>query len=182
MKLIFIRHGETEANAKRIIQGRESNKLTERGKEQAKEVGKQLKKYKIDMVFCSPLDRCIETLENILEECPINKEIFISNLLEERFLGEYIGVNLDDIDWKEIDQDNKINQEMGVESLADLKKRANLFIEDLKLEKNDSTILIVTHGDLLKIMLSLLNKKTPEENALKNAEIYEFDYDTSLDF
>lgn len=179
MKLIIVRHGETVANTKRIVQGRESNKLTEKGKEQAKEAGKQLKKYKIDMVFCSPLDRCVETLENIMTECEIEAEIFICNLLEERFMGEYVGSSLDDINWKEIDEDNKINREMGVESLVDFRKRVELFMEDLKLEDDDKTVLVVSHAGPIEIMV---NKITGKDMEIKNAQVIELDYETALEF
>ena len=179
MKLIIVRHGETVANTKRIIQGRESNKLTEKGKDQAKEAGRHLKKHKIDMVFCSPLDRCVETLENIMTECEIEGEIFMSNLIEERFMGEYVGSNLDMVDWKEIDKDNKINREMGVESLNDFKKRVELFLEDLKLEEGEKTVLVVSHAGPIEIMV---DKITGKEMEIKNAQVIELDYETSLDF
>lgn len=179
MKLIIVRHGETVANTKRIVQGRESNKLTEKGKQQAREAGKQLKKYKIDMVFCSPLDRCVETLENIMMEYPIDGEIFMCNLLEERFMGEYVGSNLDDINWKEIDEDNKINREMGVESLVDFRKRVELFLEDLKLEEGNKTVLVVSHEGPVKMMV---NKITDKDMDIKNAQVIELDYETALEF
>ncbi len=179
MKLIIVRHGETVANTKKIVQGRESNKLTEKGKQQAREVGKQLKKHKIDMVFCSPLDRCVETLENIMMECEIEAEIFICNLLEERFMGEYVGSSLDDINWKEIDEDNKINREMGVESLVDFRKRVELFMEDLKLEDEDKTVLVVSHAGPIEIMV---NKITGKDVEIKNAQVIELDYETALEF
>lgn len=179
MKLIIVRHGETVANTKRMVQGRESNKLTEKGKEQAKEAGKQIKKHKIDMVFCSPLDRCVETLENIMTECEIEGEIFMSNLLEERFMGEYIGSDLDHINWQEIDEDNKINREMRVESLVDFKKRVELFLEDLKLEEGDKTILVVSHEGPVKMMV---NKITGKDMDIKNAKVIELDYETELEF
>ena len=179
MKLIIVRHGETVANTKRIVQGRESNKLTEKGKEQAKEAGKQLKKHKIDMVFCSPLDRCVETLENIMTECEVDGEIFMSNLVEERFMGEYVGSNLDHINWQEIDEDNKINREMGVESLVDFKKRVELFLEDLKLEDGEKTVLIVSHEGPVKMMV---NKITGKEMEIKNAQVIELDYNINSEF
>ena len=176
MKLILMRHGESEANANNILQGRENGKLTFKGAEQARKAGKELKeKYKIDMVFCSPLTRAVETLENILVEDPIEGPVFMCKLLEERDFGEYSGVNEDDIDWKDIDEDNKVNKEMGVESLLELLKRANLFLEDLKLEEDVSTVLVVAHGELLKMIISILNGKRFEEKEFDNAEILVFE-------
>jgi broad specificity phosphatase PhoE len=185
MKLIIVRHGETEENVKKIIQGKGNNRLTEKGKKQAKEVGKQLKsKYKIDMVFCSPLKRCQETLEEILSEYPIEGEIFMSNLIEERDFGEYDGIELSLINWEEINENNKLNQKMGVEPWSDVEKRVNLFLEDLKLEDDKKTILIVSHGGPIRVMINRLNKQNLKyhEIEVNNGQIMEFDYDTNLEF
>jgi len=177
MKLILVRHGEVEANVERILMGKNDSKLTQKGIEQNKNVGKKLKeKYKIDMVFCSPLSRCVKTLENILEEYPIDGQIFMSKLIEERDFGEYSNLGIDMIDWDEINEDNKINEEMGVESLKDMEKRVNLFLEDLKLEDNNLTVLVVTHAGPIRIMKSKLNgKETDFEEKIENGSIMEFD-------
>jgi len=185
MKLIIVRHGETIANSKKILQGKEGGKLTKKGIEQAKEVGRHLKEcHKIDMVFCSPLDRCVETLNNILEEYPIEGEVFMSKLIEERDLGEYVGVEHDLVDWDEVNQDNKINREMGVESWRDVKKRVELFMEDLKLEDGDKTILIVSHAGPIRIMVNKATGKdlAYEEIEVNNGQIMEFDYETCSEF
>jgi broad specificity phosphatase PhoE len=179
MKLILVRHGETDANKNGIIQGVDNNKLNSTGIEQAKEVGKELKKkYKIDMVFCSPLGRCVETLNNILEEYPIEGEIFMSKLIEERDFGEYTGREDVLVDWEEIDKDNKINKEMGVENLLDLKKRTDLFLEDLKLEDENKTILVISHHGPIRMMISKLTGKNPDDIKVENGKILEFEIDT----
>jgi broad specificity phosphatase PhoE len=185
MKLILVRHGETVANAQKILQGKDGGKLTEKGIKQTREVGKHLKEHhKINMVFCSPLDRCVETLNNILEECPVDGEFFMSKLIEERDFGEYTGTDSCMVDWKELDQDNKINRAMGVESWSDVRKRVELFMEDLKLEDGDKTVLIVSHAGPIRIMINKINnQELPyEEIEVKNGQIMEFDYDTNLEF
>jgi len=176
MKLILVRHGESEANAKNILPGSDDGgKLTTKGIEQAKKAGKELKeKYKIDMIFCSPLKRAVETLENILIEYPIEAPVFMCKLLEERDYGEYSGLDENLIDWEEMDKESKLNDEMGVESLAELRKRANLFLEDLKLEEV-STVLVVAHGELLKMIVSILNGKEYGGKDIENAEILVFE-------
>ncbi len=184
MKLIIVRHGETVANTKKILQGKDGGKLNEKGIKQAQEAGKHLKNHKIDMVFCSPLDRCVETLNNILEEYPIESEIFMSNLIEERDFGEYTGTDSSMINWKELDEDNKVNREMGVESWNDVKKRVELFMEDLKLEDGEKTVLIVSHAGPIRIMINkITNQELPyEEIEVNNGQVMEFDYKTDLEF
>ena len=180
MKLILVRHGETEENLNHLIQGKDEGRLTQKGIDQAKKTGKELKeKYKIDMIFCSPLKRCVDTLENILSEDPIEGPIFMSKLIEERDFGEYTGMESVLVDWDELDKNNKINEEMGVESLIDLEKRVNLFLEDLKLEDNGSTILVLSHNGPIKIMISKITGKDLEEIGVENAAINEFEIDYS---
>lgn len=181
MKLIIVRHGETEANTKHILQGKDDGKLTQKGVEQAREVGKNLKnKYKIDMVFCSPLGRCVETLNSILEEYPIEGEFFMSKLIEERDFGGYSGIESSKINWEEINLENKKNKEIGIESWSEIKRRVELFMEDLKLEDNNKTVLIVSHAGPIRVMINWLKNENLPYNQIevKNAQIMEFEYDT----
>ena len=184
MKLIIVRHGQTIGNSKKIIQGKMPGKLTKKGIEQSKIVGKQLKeKYpKIDLVFCSPLNRCVETLNNILEEYPIESEILMSNLLEERGFGEWEGTEENLIDWEEIDKDSVENKKMGVESWVDVQKRVELFLEDLKLEDNKETVLIVSHGGPIKVMINKITGKDFDSIEVENGKIIELDYETELEY
>lgn len=171
MKLILVRHGQTEENVNNLFAGNDCGKLTAKGIEQSKKVGKDLKeKYKIDMIFCSPLTRCRETLENILDENPIDVPIYMSKLIEERDYGEYTGVDVDSVNKQELDEDNKINKQMGVESLIHLVKRVTLFLEDLKLEDENSTILVVSHEGPIKIMVAKITGKTVDEIEVDNAK------------
>lgn len=185
MKLILVRHGETIDNLNHIVMGKTDGELTQKGIEQSKEAGKHLKEHhSIDMVFCSPLGRCVDTLNHILEECPIEAEIFMSKLIEERDFGEYEGTSLSDINWDEINKDNRINKEMGVESWDDVKKRVELFLEDLKLEDDNKTILIVSHAGPIRVMINKIKKQELpyDEIEVKNGQIFEFDYDTELEY
>lgn len=176
MKLILIRHSETEANVDHFLQGRSGGKLTKKGIDQAKKIGKELKeKYKINMVFCSPLGRCVETLDNILEEYPIDGPIFMSKLIEERDFGEYTGTESILVDWEEMDQDSKINREMGVESLMEMGKRVNLFLEDLKLEDKNSTVLVISHYGPIKAIIAKITGKKWGEIEVENDLITVFE-------
>ena len=67
MKLILVRHGETEYNVGHINQGYLPGLLTTKGIIQAKKAGHLLKKELIAHIYCSPLERTRETLSHILK-------------------------------------------------------------------------------------------------------------------
>jgi broad specificity phosphatase PhoE len=86
MEILFIRHGESTSNfalSNNTNYDPNNITLTELGKTQAQKTGKVLKNYgKIDVVFYSPIKRCIETA-NI-----IAKEVGNKNLQENKLLVE----------------------------------------------------------------------------------------------
>lgn len=58
VNLWLVRHGETFANVKRIIQGQQGGELTKPGMEQADKLGARLQTQRFNKVFCSDLNRC----------------------------------------------------------------------------------------------------------------------------
>ena len=64
MKLYFVRHGESEANTRRVISNRESPfGLTDLGRQQAKSLADKLKDIPITAIFSSPVLRARETAD-----------------------------------------------------------------------------------------------------------------------
>ena len=75
-QVYFVRHGETVWNVENKICGATESPLTERGREQARAIGRELRarmdagELKLDRMLCSPLSRARDTAEeiaNILE-------------------------------------------------------------------------------------------------------------------
>ena len=67
MKLFFVRHGETDWNLARRVQGHSDIPLNEYGRYLARETAKGLKDVPFDLAYTSPLIRARETAELILE-------------------------------------------------------------------------------------------------------------------
>ena len=67
MKIILVRHGETEENKQKISQGWMNSQLSEIGLNQARKVAEFLKDEEIDFCYSSDLDRASKTAEEILE-------------------------------------------------------------------------------------------------------------------
>jgi alpha-ribazole phosphatase len=100
MKTIyFVRHGESEANAARITAGGGLDVgLTQRGVDQAVQVGRMLKSKDIDLIVSSPQKRAFHTATAIAGEIGYSPEnIVTSEWFVERHLGDMTGKPHDDV-------------------------------------------------------------------------------------
>ena len=96
LKLVLVRHGESQWNLENKFTGWTDVELSERGINEAKEAGKVLKEkgYEFDLAYTSVLKRANDTLDLILDEMgekniPIKK----SWRLNERHYGALQGLN-----------------------------------------------------------------------------------------
>jgi len=94
-RFFVVRHGESEANARRVIQGRLDFPLDEAGRAQAKAAGDWLAGRGIEEILSSPLVRAAETARIIAGACglaaPLDREE-----LEELDTGLFSGLSLDE--------------------------------------------------------------------------------------
>ena len=68
MLLYIIRHGETDYNAKGVLQGHMDAPLNESGRSLAAIVGRAMKGIRFDRCISSPLKRASKTAEIVLRE------------------------------------------------------------------------------------------------------------------
>jgi broad specificity phosphatase PhoE len=134
MKIIFVRHGESEHNAK--LTDKEDSGLTKKGKKQAEYLGNKLKKQKISAIYTSNLLRSKETGEIISKIIKVP----IKSTFEE--LNEYPSENL-----------RSRLKILFNKRLRRLKKLLDKLSKEKEKEKN---ILIVAHGITNKIILGYL--------------------------
>lgn len=154
--LLIIRHGETEANIRRINQGQVGGKLTRKGIMQSKKAGRFLKDTKIDEFFISDLGRTMDTAEQITRYHPESKIRFTRELREQN-LGILEGTRQGKEDALLAGLKKAIFRPKGGESLLDMYNRVNRFckriIESRIKEDKDMTIAFVTHGGPIVCML-----------------------------
>ena len=144
MEIVFVRHGQTTWNAEDRLQGQTDEPvLTEKGMEQIKLIGKELKNIEFDIIISSPLKRAIQTAEGIKP----NSNIMIDNRLTERsygnFEGHYRSSNTYDI--KQLWNYGLEYKEEQVESVKILFDRVYDFLNELK-KKDYKRVLLVSHG------------------------------------
>lgn len=98
IRLIVIRHGETDENRAGIIQGHLPGKFSSRGIEQAKKAALRLKEEKSDFIYSSDLARAADTAKEI---APFHKAAPVEYVKEPREmnLGEFKGRKRSDFSW-----------------------------------------------------------------------------------
>lgn len=172
MKLILVRHGQSQWNLENRFTGWRNPDITEKGKEEAREAGKSLKDEKIDVAFTSVLKRAIHTLDLIMEESghtdlPITK----NKALNERDYGDLSGLNKAELAEKVGAEQVHIWRRSydvappGGESLKDTCERVIPYFEkhiipEIKQGKN---VIVVAHGNSLRALVMHLENLSPEE-------------------
>ena len=159
MKLIIVRHGETFANERGVACGQNNNSgLNEVGKLQAKKLATRLFKEKIDVIFCSDLKRCKQTVEPYLKQR--KKPVYYEKLLREQDYG-VLDKKPGDVFMKWF-RDNPGKDPEGWESKEHLKERIARFIAQKLSNCKGKNVLIVTHCRTKKMLLSILFAKSKE--------------------
>lgn len=191
-KIYLARHGQDQDNANGILNGHRDEPLTEIGISQAREVSQKIKEsgIKFDVIFASPLQRAFKTAEIIAEtlgNSPPVKEL----LLIERDFGIMTGKLVSSIieicspDVFETDHINYFLSPEGAETFPDLIERSKILLNKINNEYNDKSILLVTHGDIGKmIYCSYYNldwKKVLEAFHFGNSELLLISPDSSAD-
>ena len=188
LKLILIRHAESEMNKLGIHQGQLHNSnLSKRGIEQVKEISCWLKSQNITEIFASDMNRTLETAKII------SKELGGIEIKEDKRLREFTMGDFDkspetrDRAFKKFYEEEfakgkskyEIRPPNG-ENIWDFIKRINSFLEEIKNKKE--TILVVAHGGVNEVILNLIQKldkdnfrRYHQDNVCVNELVYEND-------
>lgn len=92
MKLYIIRHGETEWNVQKRLQGVSDTNLNEKGIEMAKQTAEALKEIPFACCFTSPLKRAKDTAMYILRDRQV--PVYEDARIREISFGEWEGLSL----------------------------------------------------------------------------------------
>ena len=172
--LVLVRHGQSDWNLKNLFTGWENPGLTERGVEEARTAGRNLKAegLKFDLAFTSDLSRAQKTLDIILEELgqtglPITRD----QALNERDYGDLTGLNKDDARAKWGEEQVHVWRRSydiappGGESLRDtLARSLPYYMKAIQPHVLDGkTVIVAAHGNSLRSLVMALEGLTPEE-------------------
>ena len=165
--IIFLRHGQAKNNTERILAGRTPGvPLTEKGIDQAKKAASFLENMNISAIYSSPIERAKNTAEIVGEHTSI--DVRIDERLIELDMGKFTGMPYDEIFsshgnvfMKFYKGDLEIAHN-GVETFSDVKKRVLGIVDHVINTHPDENVVLVTHMDPIKAMLSTVVSLSPE--------------------
>lgn len=183
MKIYFTRHGLTEYNKERRIQGLLDSPLTLEGKEKAKELGARLKDEGIEIIYSSDQKRAMDSAKIINEALKLD-------IIPDRKLREVSMLSHEGMTWAESvatdpDREDLIMQrpdlfnEGGIYPYRDALEDAIAFIFEL-IKTNYEKVLVVTHGSKLRVITTVLEgldlKDTNKVELIKGLSLKIYDY------
>ena len=152
--LLIVRHGETVWNSEGRIQGNTDVGLSEKGAEQARSLGERLAGLPIDVAYSSDLKRSSETARIALGE----RDIVLNETsrLREYHKGAFEGMTLLEIKAQFPEEYPKYLEKdlgyapMGGETTRDVSKRMTKFFNEIRSNHLNETVLVVSHGGVLR--------------------------------
>lgn len=183
MKIYFTRHGLTEYNKERRIQGLLDSPLTLEGKEKAKELGARLKDEGIEIIYSSDQKRAMDSAKIINEALKLD-------IIPDRRLREVSMLSHEGMTWAESvatdpDREDLIMQrpdlfnEGGIYPYRDALEDAIAFIFEL-IKTNYEKVLVMTHGSKLRVITTVLEgldlKDTNKVELIKGLSLKIYDY------
>ena len=162
-ELILVRHGQTNSNLMQVLQGQSDGVLTAVGRDQARAIGAVLKDMLVDLVISSPLIRARDTAAEIARYH--NLSVAINPLVREWHCGtldgnpaqalfdarEQAGLPLADF------------RPEGGETLREVQDRAARFLSEIEKNHTNLCVVVCSHGDFLRMLISKLQGLTIEE-------------------
>jgi uncharacterized phosphatase len=149
--ICLVRHGETDWNRARRLQGREDVALNDMGRQQARRTARYLAGQRWDLIATSPLRRAAETAE-ILTEVLVGVPVVAIPELVERDYGAASGLTPEERRERYPQDDVP-----GIEDPASVRARALAVLNRLAGDYPGTHILVVAHGGVINAILSELS-------------------------
>ncbi len=162
MRILLIRHGAVDLLG-RVLYGRMPGvHLNEEGLAQAHRMTEVLKKrYRIDEVVSSPLERALETAQIVADAHALGVTVDegVNEVDVGAWMGRSFGEIFEDDLWKRYNQFRSIASPPGGELIMQVQTRALASLEQIVARHrslDNATAAIVSHGDVIRSLLILL--------------------------
>lgn len=185
--IYLTRHGQTEWNIERRLQGRGDSPLTEAGIDRAKELRERIKDINIDVIYSSPIKRALDTANLVKGDKSI--EVITNDGLVEMCFGDYEGRRTDEVmeenpEWN-IDLimhgDTELCAPNG-ENLGSVRARIKETMDKLIDENRGKTILVVAHGITLKALMYYFKDEEVNNEVMGQATLTKINVDCENNF
>lgn len=175
--ICLVRHGRTEWNSRGLIQGQTDNSLDDIGIEQAQTAAKLLLEIdpNWDVIVSSPLKRAYQTGEIIAKVLGYKQDIITNRDFREREFGVLEGQKLTKEMYEVIFRENS----EGLETLKQLQERSVNACLALGRKYPGKKILVTTHSQFIKGVLSYLNESFIFTQLLKNSSLNYFEVENN---
>ncbi|HPF82799.1 MAG TPA: histidine phosphatase family protein [Bacilli bacterium] len=165
MKLYVLRHGETNENITKVMQGNMETVLNETGRNQAMSVRDKVKDAHIDLVISSPKKRALETAALAAP----GVKIITDDRLLSRNHGEFQGMTRDQVNLHDYWNIKKNIQYKEAESIGTIFNRVSSLLNDISINYSDKNVLLVTHSGITRVLYYYFNG-FPEDGDLTEYE------------
>ena len=172
MKIYIVRHGQTEENLQRILQGHMPGTLTEQGKEQVAKAAEILANngVKFKCIVSSDLKRAMDSAHIIADR--LNLPIIPMEILRERDWGKWTGMSIAEATDKFRKEGKWMFPEGTTETEEGIFQRAGEALARLQELYADENIIVVTHGQFARNLIAAhFNCNYHEVAPFVNAEI-----------
>lgn len=175
MELYIVRHGKTEWNKEKRLQGSVDIALAEEGRELARISSENMKGIAFDRIYSSPLSRAYETARILRRDR--NIPIMIDERLKELHFGDAEGRPFPELVADDscyfryfFDHPELYRPSAHGESLEDLCVRAAAFMEDtiLPLQNTCNRVMIVAHGTINKGLMMYVKQQEGTQQSMKD--------------
>lgn len=151
MRILVIRHGESEADILDVHEGRADFNLTEKGHIQAQAMAEYVREhYKVDKIYASTLKRAFQTATHLSDEVGVS-------IIKEEKLMEFNNGLIAGLSWEEADERYPFVPNLPIhkavyeqESQLEFRYRAEYVLSQILSEgEEEETIAIVSHGGMI---------------------------------
>ena len=152
--ILLARHGETDWNRDRRVQGHTDTPLNDTGREQAEALARELSGSELDAVYSSDLMRAHETARIVAEQHGL--EVVVLPELRERDFGTWEGLTDDEI--FERFPHARHGPWGDAESKEEMLRRVEEALRRVVAAHPDGHVLVVTHGGPVRALLTVCGR------------------------
>ena len=178
-EIILIRHGETEWNSQKRMQGHSNSDLSEVGRGQIQALGELMKNVSFDHIYSSDSLRARQTAEAITQYS--GHTLQFDQRIREKNLGVFEGLTSTEAKGRHPEV-YRLFKTAGAnyvidegESTQQLLERALEFIEEIRLRHPQERVVMVTHGGVVRVLMKYalgLSIDSPTRFIIKNTGIF----------